>query len=562
MKLSWKIFFITTPLFVLFLTIFGTWIVQKSFQSNLTREIESCLMENEMFQTSYELAMNGMSAGQREKTSARAVVEPFHQAVDSELGCARVYDDTRKVLYQDNELMVPHRIWEELEPDAASEDVQAAGGDSENTRADSSAGEVSGAGEALPESAGSVSQTSDSPDETAYNVGRQIVRQDGKYYVAVLAKSSSGVWIETLRNVSSVFEDRDDIYGSYQAGMLLVAFFAGLFTLLALLLVMRNTQKLSSATRRFAMGRYDTRVSIKSDDEIGRLADDFNWMANVMNRQMEQLQNDVRRQEEFTSAFAHELKTPLTSIIGYAETMRSMDLTKEESDMCADYIYRQGKRLQSLSYKLLEMAMADQYQMVYRNVSVRELFEEAAKTVETALLEKHLSLFVEQDDGFILGDRVLLSSLLINLLDNARKASFDGGRIWLTGRSMAGGGYSITVEDEGKGIPPEELNRITEAFYMVDKSRSRKEGGAGLGLALCKKILELHQGSWQMTSEPGKGMRVVVLLGAPSAKERVRRRPRRAEQRQKTGGGDFQAEDYVRRHGADPSFSGRSEGRR
>ena len=550
MKLSWKIFFITTPLFVLFLTLFGTWIVQKSFQSNLTREIESCLMENEMFQTSYELTLNGMSSGQRKKTSVRAVVEPFHQAMDSTLGCARIYDDARKVLYQDNELTVSHRIWEELEKAAS---VQAVGENSEDARSDQSVGERSGNGKTedapsvqstgedggadgvLPQSVGHA-QTSDA-SAGAYNVGRQIVRQDGEYYVAVLARSSSGVWFETLHNVSSVFEDRDDIYSSYQAGMLLVAFFSGLFTLLALLLVMRNTQKLSSATRRFAMGRYDTRVSIRSDDEIGRLADDFNWMANVMNRQMEQLQDDVRRQEEFTSAFAHELKTPLTSIIGYAETMRSMDLTKEESDMCADYIYRQGKRLQSLSYKLLEMAMADQYQMIYRNVSVKELFDEAAKTMEMAFREKHLVLLVEQDDGYILGDRVLLSSLLFNLLDNARKASSDGGRIWLTGKAMTGGGYSITVEDEGKGIPPEELNRITEAFYMVDKSRSRKEGGAGLGLALCKKILELHEGSWQMVSEPGKGMRVVVLLGAPAANGNARRRPRRARRRQGTGGG-------------------------
>lgn len=536
MKLSWKIFFITTPLFVLFLTLFGTWIVQKSFQSNLTREIESCLMENEMFQTSYELTANGMSAGQREKTSVRAIVEPFHQAIDSAVGCARIYDSAHRVLYQDNELTVPHRIWEELDPDGASGNApedrsveeEAVVGNEQNAQAVEE--EAVAGNEQSTQAAGEKTAGADN----GYNVGRQIVQQNGRYYIAVLARSSSGVWFETLRNVSSVFEDRDDIYSSYQAGMLLVTFFAGLFTLFALLLVMRNTQKLSSATRRFAMGRYDTRVSIRSDDEIGRLADDFNWMANVMNRQMEQLQNDVRRQEEFTSAFAHELKTPLTSIIGYAETMRTMDLTKEESDMCADYIYRQGKRLQSLSYKLLEMAMADQYQMVYRSVPVKELFEEAARTLDAAFREKNLTLIAKQDNGSVLGDRVLLSSLLFNLLDNARKASFDGGRIWLTGQAMAGG-YSITVEDEGKGIPPEELNRITEAFYMVDKSRSRKEGGAGLGLALCKKILELHQGSWQMMSEPGKGMRVVVLLGAPAAGGRTRRKPRRTGRQEERG---------------------------
>ena len=112
-----------------------------------------------------------------------------------------------------------------------------------------------------------------------------------------------------------------------------------------LFFVMRNMQKLSRVTRQFARGQYDARVKIKSEDEIGRLAEDFNWMADAMSRQMEQLQYEVRRQEEFTAAFAHELKTPLTSIIGYADTIRQMELSKEETDMCADYIFRQGKKM-------------------------------------------------------------------------------------------------------------------------------------------------------------------------------------------------------------------------
>ena len=129
---------------------------------------------------------------------------------------------------------------------------------------------------------------------------------------------------------------------------------------MVLFFVMRNMQKLSRATRQFARGKYDVQVDIRSNDEIGMLASDFNWMAGIMNQQMERLQNEAKRQEEFTAAFAHELKTPLTSIIGYADTIRQMELSPEETDMCADYIFRQGKRLQSLSYKLLDMTMADQ----------------------------------------------------------------------------------------------------------------------------------------------------------------------------------------------------------
>ena len=203
--------------------------------------------------------------------------------------------------------------------------------------------------------------------------------------------------------------------------------------------------------------------------------------------------------------------------------------------MCADYIYRQGKRLQSLSYKLLEMTLAGQQEIMYREIYMPEFLEEVKKTVVQSLEEKKIVLYVEAQNGVIYGDRELLGSVFINLIDNARKASDAGKRIWVYGRSVPGG-YTVTVEDEGRGVTQEELSRITEPFYMVDKSRARKEGGAGLGLALCRKIIDLHQGSWQFESEPGKGMRITVLFGLPDVTGRRRVRRRRPEKREKQTG--------------------------
>ena len=99
--------------------------------------------------------------------------------------------------------------------------------------------------------------------------------------------------------------------------------------------------------------------------------------------------------------------------------------------------------------------------------------------------------------------------MLLNLVDNARKAG--SGEICLEGFSD-GDGCRVTVTDDGKGIPPEELDRVTEAFYMVDKSRARAQGGAGLGLALCRRIVELHGGELALASEPGRGTKVTVTL--------------------------------------------------
>ena len=482
MKLSWKLFFITTPIFIIFLTVFGTWMVQDSFEKSYDREVQQCIVENQMFQNSYELTMNALSQEQRERLSVQQIVESFHRMDAGRNTSARILAQDGTVLYQDGGCVVAHRIIEKL--------------------------------------------------DEKHNVGYEAVKSGSEVYIVVLGRSILSQYIETTKNITQIYRSREDMYERYQMGVLLMTVLVGAVILVVLFFVMRNMQKLSRATRQFARGKYDTRVDIRSSDEIGTLASDFNWMANAMNTQMVQLQNEVQRQEEFTAAFAHELKTPLTSIIGYADTIRQMELSAEETDMCADYIYRQGKRLQSLSYKLLEMTLAGQQEIVYREIYMPEFLEGVKKTVAQSLLEKKIVLYVEAQNGVIYGDRELLGSVFINLIDNARKASDAGKRIWVYGRSVPGG-YTVTVEDEGRGVTQEELSRITEPFYMVDKSRARKEGGAGLGLALCRKIIDLHQGSWQFESEPGKGMRITVLFGLPDVTGRRRVRRRRPEKREK-----------------------------
>lgn len=472
MKLSWKLFFITTPIFLLFLTFFGVWMIQDSFQSSLNQEIDRCKVENQMFQNSYELTVHSLSEEQREQTSLKKLIKSFHR--NNQNGSIRILNAEGTVLYQEHELQALHGIREALSEQK--------------------------------------------------NVGYELFQENGEHYVAVMSLTSFGEYIETVRNITTVFENRTRQYSGYQTGMLLVAGLTGVIILLVLVFVMRDMQKLSRATRQFARGQYQTRVKIHSRDEIGMLAADFNWMANEMNQQMEKLQNEVQRQEEFTAAFAHELKTPLTSIIGYADTIRQMELSPEETDMCANYIYHQGKRLQSLSYKLLDMAMADQRKIVWKPLAAVEVLEESVHLVKPMLDEKQIRLELQLQNGVIYGDKELLSAFFMNLIDNARKASEQGSMIRVTG-SPVSGGYLLVVEDQGRGMTQEELSRITEAFYMADKSRSRKEGGAGLGLALCQKILDLHQGSWQFESEPGHGTRITVGLWTPQ--EIVQSRNRR-----------------------------------
>ena len=225
----------------------------------------------------------------------------------------------------------------------------------------------------------------------------------------------------------------------------------------------------------------------------------------------EGLEAAARRQEDFTGSFVHELKTPLTSIIGYADMLRSRSLDEDRRFKAASYIFSEGKRLENLSLALMSLLLVGHSAADARPVNMRRLCQEAGRICQPAMHAKGLTLSVRAEEGLLRGDAALLQTLLQNLLDNARKAA-DSGQVVLSGKSTEGG-YRVTVADQGRGIPEGELNKITEPFYMVDKSRSRAEGGAGLGLALCKKIAALHGGELRFESREGRGTTVTVELG-------------------------------------------------
>jgi signal transduction histidine kinase len=167
--------------------------------------------------------------------------------------------------------------------------------------------------------------------------------------------------------------------------------------------------------------------------------------------------------------------------------LNSYELTEQERGEATYYIFSQGKRLESLSHKLLELVGMDRQEMEFKRILTRDLEENIRDTMRIPFERKGIRGKINLEKGVIWGDRDLLLSLLYNLLDNAVKAVEEGGFILMKGRKLPQG-YEIKVVDNGRGIPQEEIARITEAFYMVDKSRSRKEGGAGIGMALCQKI--------------------------------------------------------------------------
>ena len=337
---------------------------------------------------------------------------------------------------------------------------------------------------------------------------------DGRIFLhaaSPLALEDGILYLENCREVSELFRTRSEQYQSFFSLMLVLTGAVGALSLAVSAMLVRPLTRLSAAARKMAEGELSQRVRVDGDDEIAQLSADFNVMALRIQRQVAELKAAAQRQEDFIGSFAHEIKTPLTSIIGYADLLRSRPSSPEQVRESAGYIFSEGRRLEALSRKLLDLVVLERQDFPLRPVPLDVFLSRAAGAMEPPLREAGVRLSVRAEPVLALMEPDLMETVCLNLLDNARKAMEHGGEVLLEGLPEEGG-CLIQVTDQGRGIPPEELERVTEAFYMVDKSRARAQGGAGLGLALCSRIVDLHGGRLEIESEPGRGTRVRVHL--------------------------------------------------
>lgn len=336
------------------------------------------------------------------------------------------------------------------------------------------------------------------------------------YYIQTASRISTVdrvLYLETLRDVSGVFHERELGFSVYRRMTLLMLLLGAVIMHVISSLLTKPIRLLQEATRQMAAGDYTYRAGIISNDELGCLTQDFNKMAEALEENIKKLEEEIAAREDFVGAFAHELKTPLTAIIGYADMLRSRKLDEEKSFLSANYIYTEGKRLETMSIRLLDILVTKRGGAELQQFPADKLF---AYLREMFRPYEEMKFEYSYENGILWAEENLLKTVLINLLDNACKASEPGNIIEVRGKKEKEG-YRFTVRDYGVGIPKEEQEKITKAFYMVDKSRSRSKNGAGLGLALCTQILFLHHSRLEIESAPGEGTAMSFVL--PDAKE-------------------------------------------
>ena len=346
------------------------------------------------------------------------------------------------------------------------------------------------------------------------------IRQRGERYVVCSSQRlmllEQGFVLEHNRDITNIVEHAEQNQQYYEFVMLVILLVGVLLTTLLTLWMTRPIRRISRTAKQLSDGHYDRRVKLEGDDELEQLAQDFNRMADALEEKIHALEDAAQRQKDFTASFAHELKTPLTSVIGYADTLRSRTLPQKQQMEAAGYIFSEGKRLEAMSFALLDLFALDRETPSLQLVSVSQLCRELSHSVAYLLKTSGVSLHVQAEPCEITAAPELLKTLLFNLIDNARKASKPSSSIELTGQRTQNG-YCFTVQDHGSGIPEEALSRLTEPFYMVDKSRARAQGGAGLGLALCQRIAQAHSGTLTFESKEDVGTTVRVWIGGGAA---------------------------------------------
>ena len=317
--------------------------------------------------------------------------------------------------------------------------------------------------------------------------------------------------IVTYKDITSVQKQSQTLF--YQAGgfTLFLVLFVGFFLFLTLRKIMEPLTRLKEAAVSVANGNYEIKVPAEGKTELAQVGKSFNLMTGKVREQIETLSSVNQAQRQLLGSLAHELKTPMTAIIGYADTLLTVRLSPKRQEIALDYIRNECRRLSRLSVKMLELTglyETGEAEFVPVEVQMNQFLEDVKKLVTYRLQEKKICLEIHCNPEELRKtfDPDLMMSAVTNFIDNAVKASDENSKIVLEATQN-----HLSVQDYGKGIPEEDLKRVTEAFYMVDKSRSRVKGSVGLGLALCQKIADIHGFQLEITSHLGKGTIVSVL---------------------------------------------------
>lgn len=354
-------------------------------------------------------------------------------------------------------------------------------------------------------------------------------QSDVKAALAGMTEERIGVMPETgeaVLSVSAPLQSKDGIHGVIRFvttleevnkvvanfAWVMIAVGAAIIIIVALIGlhlangIVRPLKELTRAAEQMASGVFTKHAAVSSGDEIGKLAETMNYMADELVRQ-------EKVKQGFIASISHEIRTPLTSIKGWAVILKEYFVNSKAQEVIEGLkiIENESDRLTFLVDDLLDFSKqaSGNYTLDIEGLNLIDLLQDAAVQMKSKAQHKDMSIAVQSEAAviWINGDRNRLKQVFLNILDNAIKASPERSEIRITAHKHEGH-VQVIVEDKGCGIPEEDMPHISKMFYKVEG----KSPGSGLGLAICQEIIKLHKGEFKIQSELGLGTKVIIVL--------------------------------------------------
>lgn len=279
----------------------------------------------------------------------------------------------------------------------------------------------------------------------------------------------------------------------------------------------KRVHRMTQAVRRFKDGQYHQRIKVTSDDEIGDLAKAFNHMAYTIEQNMQEMEKNDHLRRELIANVSHDLRSPLTSIQGYIETVliKGNKLPQEKREAYLETILKNVVHLNNLVQELFELSKLDakESEPHPEPFSIAELVQDVLLKFQPKAMKREVNLVSKLPFNLpmVSADIGMIERVISNLIDNALNFTPAGGKVEVI-LKKEGNQVQVTVSDTGAGIPAEDIPHIFDRFYMVEKSRTRHGGGSGLGLAIARKIVEAHGGQLLVDSKVKEGTSFIFLL--------------------------------------------------
>lgn len=348
---------------------------------------------------------------------------------------------------------------------------------------------------------------------------------DGTVYLIIpstLIASGREVSLLSCFDVSYLFEERIRQQATFYIVYALLLAATVVLALLLSRLITRPLRRLGTASSRIAAGAYEERLALDGSDEMAQLAASFDEMAASIGEKVDSLNLSLRQKEDFIGAFTHELKTPMTAMMGYAALLEKDPATNESHRRALAYIHSETKRLEALSQKLLLLLGLSDETLDLSPVPLGDLFEKTRNALgDTKGVEV---VFSGGGGACVWGDADLLVILLLNLIRNGVNARPADGRVRVL-PALLEDRYIVYISDTGCGMSADQLDRIEEPFYRVDSARAKSDGGSGLGLAIAARVARLHGTFLRYESAPDAGTTVSFTLAIKDSSSHVVRTP-------------------------------------